>query len=110
VVIDALERLSQRFGRHQGDRYLFGVQAVRYLATRQKDRSSDEMYNWMRHAVEEEGVRPEIQDWMLDMHTARGLAMGRGHRQFLEEGAQVDPELPDREKKYYQILKELWKE
>ncbi len=110
VVIDSLERLSQRFGRHQGDRYLFGVHAVRYLATRTKDRSSDEMYNWMLHAVENEGVRPEVQDWMLDMHTARGLAMGRGARQFMEEGAQVDPELPDREKKYYDILMELWKD
>ena len=108
VVIHALEGLSQRFGRHQGDRYLFAVQAVRYLATRHKDRSTDEMHNWMHHAVENEGLRPEFPDWVLDMHTARGQALGRGHRHFLTVGAQVDPELPDREKKYYKLLKELW--
>jgi replication-associated recombination protein RarA len=110
VVIDALERLSHRFGRHQGDRYLFGVQAVRYLATRQKDRSSDEMYNWMRHAVENEGLRPEFPDFVLDMHTARGMAMGRGKHHFLSEGAKIEPELPDREKKYFNILRDLWQD
>jgi replication-associated recombination protein RarA len=110
VVIHALERLSQRFERHQGDRFLFGIHAVRYLATRFKDRSSDEMYNWMLHAVENEGLRPQLPDWVIDMHTARGQAMGRAERHFLEEGAKVDPELPDREKKYYEILTELWKD
>lgn len=110
VLIRSLEQLSHRFRRHQADRYLFAIQAVRYLATRLKDRSTDEMYNWMAHAVEEQGLRPAIPDYALDMHTARGRAMGRGKRHFLEVGAQVSPELPDREKRYHERLKEIWKD
>ncbi len=100
VVVQTLWQISQRFGRHEGDRYTFAIHAARYLATRHKDRSSDEMHNWLRHVVENEGLRPEIADYALDMHTARGMAMGRDLRHFLEVGAQIDPELPDRERKY----------
>ncbi len=107
VLIQTLWKLSRRFGRNEGDRYTFAIHAARYLATRQKDRSSDEMHNWMRHAVEKEGVRPEIPDYALDMHTARGTAMGRDLRHFLEIGAQVHPEKPDRDKKYRERLKQI---
>src|SRR5262245_47650731 len=41
VFIHALEALSKRFEYGAGDRALFAIHAVRYLATRQKDRSSD---------------------------------------------------------------------
>ena len=104
VLVQTLWELSGRFGRHEGDRYTFAIHAARYLATRHKDRSSDEMHNWMRHAVENEGVRPEIPDYALDMHTARGMAMGRDLVHFLEIGAQVSPELPDRDTRYRERL------
>jgi replication-associated recombination protein RarA len=96
ILIRSLEQLSHRFERHRGDRYLFVIHAVRYLASRLKDRSTDEMYNWMAHVVEEQGLLPEIPDYALDMHTARGRTMGRGKRHFLEIGALVSPEQPDR--------------
>ena len=108
VLVRSLEQLSHRFDRHRGDRYLFAVHAVRYLATRHKDRSTDEMYNWMAHAIEDQGLLPEIPDHALDMHTVRGRAMGRGKRHFLEVGALVSPELPDRETSYHDRLKEIW--
>ena len=52
----------QRFGRNAGDRYTFAIHAVRYLATRQKDRSSDETHNWLSRAVADQGLRPTIPD------------------------------------------------
>jgi len=107
LLVRTLEEFSQRFERGTGDRTLFAIHAVRYLATRQKDRSSDEMLNWIRYAVEHEGVRPTIPDYAVDMHTARGSALGRGLRHFLEEGAQAAPELPDRETRYRQKLLQL---
>jgi replication-associated recombination protein RarA len=107
LIVQTLWEMSNRFGRHEGDRYTFAIHAARYLATRQKDRSSDEMHNWLRHVVENEGVRPEIPDYALDMHTARGLAMGRDLRHFLEVGAHINPELPDRERRYRQRLLEI---
>ena len=106
ILIQTLMEMSQRFGRQEGDRYTFAIHAVRYLATRQKDRSSDEMHNWLRHVVEKEGLRPEIPDYCLDMHTARGIAMGRNIQDFLETGSQVSPELPGRNTTY----RERWSE
>jgi replication-associated recombination protein RarA len=104
ILIQTLYEMSQRFGRGEGDRYTFALHAVRYLATRQKDRSSDEMHNWFLHAVEKEGLRPVIPDYAIDMHTARGAALGRGLREFLEEGARIAPELPGRERSYRERL------
>ncbi|MBM4430604.1 MAG: AAA family ATPase [Chloroflexi bacterium] len=104
LLIQSLWEMSQRFGRHEGDRYTFAIHAVRYLASRAKDRSSDEMHNWLLRAVEEQGLRPTIPDYALDMHTARGMAMGRDLQYFLEVGAQIDPELPGRDKTYRERL------
>jgi replication-associated recombination protein RarA len=109
VLIHALEQLSCHFDYGAGDRALFAIHAVRYLATRQKDRSSDEMLNWMKHAVENEGVRPEIPDYALDMHTARGIAMGRDMRHFVEEGARVQPEWSERNTEYRERLRQVLK-
>ncbi len=103
VLIDALERMTRRYRYGEGDRALFAVHATRYLATRQKDRSSDELLNWMKRETED-GARPNIPDYAIDMHTARGQAMGRDVRHFLEEGATVAPELPGRETKYRELL------
>ena len=96
VLVEALARLAQRFSRAEGDRALFAIHAVRYLASRDKDRSTDELLAWMRGADR----RPEIPDYALDMHTQRGRALGRGLRHFLEEGAQVAPERSDRDRRY----------
>lgn len=38
------------------------------------------------------GIQPRIEDWMLDMHTQRGKAMGRGLDHFLSEGCKLYPE------------------
>lgn len=110
VMIDSLERLSQRFGRNTGDRYLFAIHAVHYLATRFKDRTADELYCWIEQKVQEEGLRPAIPDYAIDMHTARGIAMGRKERHFMEIGAQLNPELPNLDKKYRDYLMETWKD
>lgn len=104
VLIEALERMTHRYRYGEGDRALFAIHATRYLAARQKDRSSDEMLNWIKRAMEDEGLRPAIPDYALDMHTARGQAMGRGVRHFLEEGARVAPELANRDAHYREKL------
>lgn len=108
VLIDALERMTHRYRYGEGDRALFAVHATRYLATRTKDRSSDEMLNWMKDAVEN-GTRPNIPDYAIDMHTARGQSMGRDVGHFLNEGAKIAPELADRELSYRQRLLERLK-
>ncbi len=52
-------------------------------------------------------AKPSIPDYALDMHTAQGQAKGRGIRHFYEEGAKLEPELPDRDLTYRQRIMEL---
>ena len=104
VLIHALHQMHHDFPRPQGDRFLFALHAVRYLCECAKDRSSDELLNWVKHAVEVEGRRPDIPDYAIDMHTAAGRQRGRGKRHFLEEGAVVSPELADRDQTYRRRL------
>lgn len=104
IFIHALHSMLSSFDRSVGERKLFAVHAVRYLCRSDKDRSSDEMVNWLMAAVAQGQARPTIPDYALDMHTAAGKAMGRGRRHFWEEGAQISPELPERELTYRQRL------
>ncbi len=104
TLIHTLYQMRQVPGFTDGERRLFAIHAVRYLCLAVKDRSSDEMISWIRREVESDRRLPTIPDYALDMHTARGQAMGRGHRHFYEEAARVDPELPNRDTTYRQRL------
>jgi len=100
VEINALFQMLQAFDRSVAERKLFAVHAVRILSESHKDRSSDEMVNWIIAGGDTGELRPEIPDYALDMHTAAGQEMGRGKKHFWEEGAKISPELPNRETKY----------
>jgi replication-associated recombination protein RarA len=104
VLIQALYQMHHDFPRPQGDRDLFALHAVRYLCRCTKDRSSDELFNWVKHAIETDGQRPVVPDYAIDRHTVAGRRLGRGARHFLEEGSLVLPELADRERTFRQRL------
>lgn len=111
VLIHALCQMARGFDRAVGERRLFAVHAVRYLCQAQKDRSSDEMVNWLSRAMARGEARPQIPDYALDMHTAAGQQMGRGRRHFFEEGARIAPELANRDRTYLErIMQDLAKE
>jgi replication-associated recombination protein RarA len=107
IMLNALHQMVTALDRSAGERKLFAVHAVRYLCRCQKDRSSDEMVNWVIHAVAKGDVRPTIPDYALDKHTAEGQAKGRGTRHFFEEGAKLAPELPGRDLTYRQRIMEM---
>ncbi len=107
VMLNALYQMVRAFDRSMGERKLFAVHAVRYLCGCQKDRTSDEMVNWVIQAVADGTAQPSIPDYALDMHTAEGRARGRGRRHFFEEGARLFPELPDRDLTYRQRIMEM---
>jgi replication-associated recombination protein RarA len=107
IMLNALHQMVQTFDRSMGERKLFAVHAVRYLCGCTKDRTSDEMVNWVIQAVDAGTARPEIPDYALDMHTAAGKAAGRGKRHFWEEGAKLFPELPNRDLTYRQRIIDL---
>lgn len=104
LLIHALNSFRLNVSREAGDRFLFLLHAVRVLALSQKDRTSDEMANWVRRAVDRDGTRPELFDDVFDMHTRRGQEMGRGFEQWFNNGACVENELPDRDTTYRERL------
>lgn len=107
AVIDALYAMHNRVPRNDPSRFLFAAHAVRLIATSPKDRTSDEL-GWWTAAVVDAGQRlPEIPDFALDVHTRRGVEMGRGDEHFLLEGALLANEVPGRDLTYRDRLLEM---
>jgi replication-associated recombination protein RarA len=104
VLIDALYRMHARAVRGTGDRFLFLLHGVRLLAGSTKDRSTDEMANWIMRVVASGERLPEIPDVAYDMHTKRGRELGRDIHHFLREGAIVEPEWEERDRTYRERL------
>jgi replication-associated recombination protein RarA len=103
VLIHSLYEMHQQFSIGALDRPLFAIHAVRYLCSCEKDRSSDEMLNWLKQTDE----APEIPDYAVDMHTKRGQEMGRDIAHFFNEASKVAPEKPDRNTTYRERLLRL---
>jgi replication-associated recombination protein RarA len=66
--------------------------AIWYLARAQKSRELCDQYAAITLRMKK-GERLEIPDFALDMHTARGRAMGRGIDHFNDEGDKLFPAL-----------------
>ncbi len=92
VLINALNQMRQNFPYTDGDRPIFFVHAIRYLAAAKKDRTSDNLKNIVITEFEY-GRQPVIPDFALDMHTEKGREMGRDFKHFLAEGSRVENEL-----------------
>jgi replication-associated recombination protein RarA len=108
VLIQSLFEMTSACDRATGERRLYAIHAVRYLCACRKDRSSDEMINWINHSSRAGKLLPAIPDYALDMHTAEGQKKGRGRRHFFEEASRTHPEVADRDRTYLQrILKML---
>jgi len=100
VLIRSLYEMVRDLNRTDGERLLYAIYAVRYLCACKKDRSNDEMINWVIREVESGRRLPEIPEYAIDMHTARGKAMGRVAHHFWEEGTILQPELEERDRTY----------
>jgi replication-associated recombination protein RarA len=102
VVLDALHRTYERARTEsEGDSWVLVVHAVRFLAERAKDRTTSELAALVAH-WHEQGQPVEIPDAAVDMHTARGRAMGRGLAHYAREGAHVTREREGRDRSYYE--------
>ena len=107
VLIRSLFEMVRDLNQADGERLLYAISAVRYLSACKKDRSNDEMINWVIREVESGRRLPEIPEYAIDMHTARGKAMGRGSRHFWEVGAFLQPELEERDRTYRDRIMKL---
>jgi replication-associated recombination protein RarA len=92
VVVGALHRAHTEFAHPEHDRFLLLLHAARYLAESPKDRSTDDLANWVKLTADDDGVLPVIPDHAIDMHTRRGQELGRDHAHFLAEASRVEPD------------------
>ena len=92
VLINSLNQMRQNFSYTDPDRPIFFVHAIRYLAAAKKDRTSDNLKNIVITEFEY-GRKPIIPDFAIDMHTEKGISLGRDFKHFLEEGSRVENEL-----------------
>jgi len=108
VMLQSLYEMCSACDRGVSERKLYAIHAVRYLCQCKKDRSTDEMINWINQSSRLGNVQPVIPDYALDMHTAEGQKKGRGRRHFFEEASRTIPEAPDRDRTYLdRIMKML---
>jgi replication-associated recombination protein RarA len=107
VLIQSLFEMTCACDRATGERKLYAIHAVRYLCSCKKDRSSDEMINWINHASKLGNLLPTIPDYALDMHTAEGQQKGRGRRHFFEEASRTHPEASDRDRTYLERIMKM---
>ena len=108
VLIGMLNQMRKLVPTHDGDRYLLAIHAVRYLCKSLKDRSSDEMLNWIIKEYKAGNLRPEIPPYAIDKHTLQGQMEGRNEDDFYAEGSKVIPEWEERDTTYRErILKIL---
>lgn len=107
VLINSLYEMHNRIPRSFGDRWLFVVHAVRFLAGRTKDRTSDELANWTILSLESGQRQPAIPEWALDVHTRRGQEAGRDVMHFWNEASMITNEKPDRDQSYRDRVLEI---
>lgn len=107
VLINSLYEMHKRLPRSAGDRWLYAVHAVRFLAERTKDRTSDELANLTVYRIESGEQLPEIPEWALDAHTRRGQEKGHNVEDFWNEHSKVTNEKPGRDTQYLEQIKEL---
>ena len=90
VIVDTLCRQYLEFKKNRNDAWrLFLANAVLLLASCTKSRMVDDLVNVVYTEIQHEDKRPEIPDYALDMHTARGRAKGRGIDYFFSEGSKL---------------------
>lgn len=105
-----LFKIAKEFPYDDGDQPLLFMQAIRILCRCTKERSTDNIKNWIIKTWKH-GYKVEVPDYALDMHTQRGQAMGRDEMFFLTDASVVTPELDDEsvqriKKAYIEFCKE----
>lgn len=97
VVINSLYLMHNRLDRTFGDRWLFATHAIRFLAERTKDRTSDELANMTMHLINSSEKPFEIPAYAIDVHTRRGQMEGMTVDEFWGGGADLVNELDGRD-------------
>jgi replication-associated recombination protein RarA len=93
MLVDVMHKqyLAEKSKLGENNSSLFMVNAVVCLCRSQKSRITDDLQNVV-YAERDQGKLPPIPDFALDMHTARGKAMGKTVDDFFSEGNKLENE------------------
>jgi len=108
ILIETLYRQYLDF-KKKDESKLFLTHAILALCRSPKNRIVDEFLTVIA-GERKEGKKVDVEDYALDKHTARGRAMGRGMKHFLEEGAKLVNESQEVKNPYKERAKEFWLE
>lgn len=105
-----LEALNQQRLRmlDRGDRWMYSVHAVRLLATAKKDNTSMELATWAQFSTARGERKVVVEDFMVDLHTRRGAAMGRDVKHWWTNGAKLSNKLVEEQSPWGKYLDELY--
>ncbi len=106
AIIEALYAQATRM-LDRGDRWIYCAHAVRLLATAPKDAMSMELAGRTRAVVERGERQPVVEDYMLDLHTRRGVEMGRDLAHWWDQGARLRNRIPGYKPKWGDYLRQL---
>ena len=107
MLIEALNNQRLRWPRNP-ERWMFSAHAVRMLCAAQKDRTTQELAGWTEEVVSRGERALEVQDFHVDMHTVRGVSMGRGKEHWWNEGAIVTNSVKGLESRWGDYLRRLY--
>jgi hypothetical protein len=80
-----------------GDRWMYTVHAVRLLATAKKDNTTMQLATWAQFVVARGERNVIVEDYQVDMHTRRGVALGRDVKHWWTQGALLNNKLSESE-------------
>jgi replication-associated recombination protein RarA len=107
LLIEALNAQRLRWPRNP-ERWMFSAHAVRLLATARKDRTTMELAGWTEEVVARGERSVEVQDFHIDCHTSRGVAMGRGRAHWWGDGARLDNQIEGLDRRWGDYLRKLY--
>jgi replication-associated recombination protein RarA len=106
AIVEALYAQQKRMAASE-DRWMYAAHAIRLLVTAKKDRATMEVASWAKEVTLRGERAVKIEDYHVDMHTRRGVAMGRGSEHWWQEGARLDNRIESSETKYGDYLRAL---
>jgi len=107
AILESLNAQRLRMA-DRGDRWMYSVHAVRLLATAKKDNTSMELATWANFVTARGERKVEVEDYMVDLHTKRGAAMGRDVAHWWNDGAKLRNRLSEEQSPWGRYLERVY--
>ena len=107
AILEALYQQARRMA-DDTDRWMYPAHAIRLLVAAKKDRTTMEVANWAKEVLTRGERKVEVEDYHVDLHTRRGVELGRGTEHWWRDGSRLDNQVEGLPTKYGAYLKALY--